>query len=54
MKHGTWSVAFTICVNGVDTDFMELAAEERTEIILQLMKGHTSGTLSEQPVREAS
>lgn len=51
MKTGAWSIAFTIVVNGLQVDFMELPEQHRVQILRRLFEGETSGTLdNEEPL----
>lgn len=52
MKKGTWSVAFTIVVDGIEVDLMELSQAGRTQILLQLRQGITNGAFMEDEGRE--
>ena len=52
MKHGTWKAAFTIEIGGLEVDIMELSSRSRTEILLQIHKGITSGELFEEEAQE--
>lgn len=47
MKQGTWRAAFTIVLDGQQIDLMELSSISRTQILLQLHSGSTSGELYE-------
>ena len=47
MKQGTWRAAFTIVLDGQHIDLMELSGISRTQILLQLHSGSTSGELYE-------
>lgn len=47
MKQGTWCAAFTIVLDGQQIDLMELSSISRTQILLQLYSGSTSGELYE-------
>lgn len=46
-KWGTWCVAFAIELNGILLDWSELSSITRTQILLALRKGITSGELHE-------
>ena len=48
MKPNRWSVAFTIVVNGLQIDFMELPQEYRVHILRCLFEGETNGTLDNE------
>ena len=52
VKRGTWSAAFTIVVDGVEVDLMELSQASRTLILLQLRQGITCGELLEEEACE--
>lgn len=58
MKTDCWSVAFTITVDGIQVDFMELPEQSRIEILRALLAGKTEGEFLEiaclQPNRAAS
>ena len=45
MTKDHWSVAFTIVVNGIQVDFMELPEQSRLEILKALIAGKTEGVL---------
>lgn len=45
MKKDCWSVAFTITVDGLQVDFMELPEQYRIQILRRLFEGETNGTL---------
>lgn len=45
MKPNYWCAAFTIVVDGVQIDFMELSDHYRLEILKALVAGQTEGTL---------
>lgn len=47
MKTGTWSVAFTICVEGTLVDFTELSEDSQLHILKLLSQGFTSGEVIE-------
>lgn len=50
MKTDCWSVAFTITVDGVQVDFMELPEQSRIEILMALMVGKTEGVFPDTHV----
>lgn len=58
MKTDCWSVAFTITVDGIQVDFMELPEQSRIEILRALLAGKTEGEFLEMacphPNRAAS
>lgn len=45
MINNCWIAAFTIVVNGIQVDFMELPEQSRLEILKALVAGKTNGTL---------
>lgn len=47
-----WSVAFTIVVNGIQVDFMELPEPSRIEILMALISGKTNGIFSSEEYLE--
>ena len=42
----TWSVDFTICVNGEEVHFSELTESEKQEILEEISCNYYSGTFS--------
>lgn len=58
MKTDCWSVAFTITVDGIQVDFMELPEQSCIEILRALLAGKTEGEFLEMacphPNRAAS
>ena len=48
MTKGHWCAAFTIVVDDIQVDFMELPEQRRLEILKALITGKTEGRLSEQ------
>ncbi|WP_162612523.1 hypothetical protein [Pseudoflavonifractor sp. An184] len=51
-KWGTWCAAFTIELDGILLDWSELSSITRTQILLALWKGVTSGELHEDEAWE--
>ena len=51
-KWETWCVAFTIELDGILLDWLELSSITRTQILLALRKGITSGELHEDEAWE--
>ena len=47
MKTGTWTVAFTICVDGTLIDFTELSEDSQLHILKLLGQGFTRGEVIE-------
>lgn len=45
MNTGVWSAAFTIVVNGLQIDFMELPEQCRIQILRSLFEGKTNGAI---------
>ena len=51
-KWGSWCAAFTIELDGILLDWSELSSITRTQILLALWKGVTSGEIHEDETWE--